>query len=360
MKNPERLCKSVLLVLIAATLAFIWGNSLLTNDLSHRVSRRFQAFFGIKTASAGPVTSAALPFGGRPSPFGEGEGKSPAEEALAENPVPGFSATKTAPAVLAGIHASASLEEMTAPAVLAGTPTPASLEEMNAPEILTVSPAVGLLTEKTFPALSAEPPVPVALATTPVPVLPATTPSAGKASALLPLTYYPPSEEQILERNFRKTGHFLEFLLLGGEITLYLALCKRRLSDKILILSTAALFAPLTDETIQMILGRNAAIGDIWIDIGGFASGALVAGLIFGAVRHFTKAPATEENTPAENISADSAPGLVLSENTPAENISTEPAHASHENTQEKNAPAEPAPGGVPTKPAHGRGGKNA
>lgn len=84
----------------------------------------------------------------------------------------------------------------------------------------------------------------------------------------------------------RKMGHFTEFLALGAELALYGRFFLKK--NRLLILSLCGVVAPFLDETIQMFNDRNPQIGDMWIDIAGFAIGAVlvwVVTLIIDAVR---------------------------------------------------------------------------
>lgn len=78
----------------------------------------------------------------------------------------------------------------------------------------------------------------------------------------------------------RKMGHFLEFLALGTELTLFVLLRRSRCTEKALFLCCCGLFVPTVDETIQIFSGRNPAIVDIWIDVAGFALGCSVGLLL--------------------------------------------------------------------------------
>ena len=78
----------------------------------------------------------------------------------------------------------------------------------------------------------------------------------------------------------RKLAHFTEFAALGAEL-LFLAAVRRRLG---LQASTncafTALLAALTDETIQLISGRNSQVLDVLLELSGAFTGILIAWLI--------------------------------------------------------------------------------
>lgn len=80
----------------------------------------------------------------------------------------------------------------------------------------------------------------------------------------------------------RKTAHFLEFFLLGAEITLYSVydrtLVRRDVGNMLAVLFGTAFL----DETLQIFSGRGPAIADVWLD----AAGGVTAMLLVFAL-HF-------------------------------------------------------------------------
>lgn len=71
----------------------------------------------------------------------------------------------------------------------------------------------------------------------------------------------------------RKLAHGLEFAALGAELWLLRIIYHWSFSTPIV----SGLCVSLVDETIQLFVpGRNGAIRDVWIDMGGFAFGVLV------------------------------------------------------------------------------------
>lgn len=79
----------------------------------------------------------------------------------------------------------------------------------------------------------------------------------------------------------RKLGHFSEFLVLGGEISLLLLLYGIPGREGLLLLCSGGLLVPLLDETIQIFSKRNPRVQDLWIDIAGYMTGALLAFLVW-------------------------------------------------------------------------------
>ena len=94
-------------------------------------------------------------------------------------------------------------------------------------------------------------------------------------------TIIPPESDlgQKILSNIRKIAHFTEYGLLGIEVTalLFVLTEKRRTryltSAKTLL---AALVVAFFDETIQMFTKRGPMIQDVWIDVGGFFTYALL------------------------------------------------------------------------------------
>lgn len=85
-------------------------------------------------------------------------------------------------------------------------------------------------------------------------------------------------EQAVTEQLIRKLAHFSEFAAIGG-LLLSCAYCfdrrkPYRYAPQVLL---AALSAALIDETIQLFVeGRAGMIADVWIDLGGAVTGALV------------------------------------------------------------------------------------
>ena len=78
----------------------------------------------------------------------------------------------------------------------------------------------------------------------------------------------------------RKLAHFTEFAALGAEL-LFLAAVRRRLGLQAASnCAFTALLAALTDETIQLISGRNSQVLDVLLDFSRALTGILIAWLI--------------------------------------------------------------------------------
>ena len=79
-----------------------------------------------------------------------------------------------------------------------------------------------------------------------------------------------------LQEYGRKIAHFLEYGLLGVEVSILVNfyLQKRRIVAALSI--PAAMCVAVVDETLQYFSGRGPAILDVWIDLGGFAALSLI------------------------------------------------------------------------------------
>lgn len=86
-----------------------------------------------------------------------------------------------------------------------------------------------------------------------------------------------PVKNVILE-NIRKIAHFSEYGLLGIEVSLYVFFFLRK---KIYLFAPASLLLCVLigffDESIQMLSDRGPMISDVWIDVGGFTTFALLS-----------------------------------------------------------------------------------
>jgi VanZ family protein len=83
-----------------------------------------------------------------------------------------------------------------------------------------------------------------------------------------------------LLNNLRKVAHFVEYGVLGLEISLYVSLFSRdfvRLAPYTALVGHGVAFI---DETIQIFSGRGPAILDVWIDTLGFVSASFILYLI--------------------------------------------------------------------------------
>ena len=75
----------------------------------------------------------------------------------------------------------------------------------------------------------------------------------------------------------RKIAHMTEFAALGTELCLVGFIHRWPKSQVIL----CGLGVSLVDETIQLfVAGRNGAIRDVWIDMGGFFAGFVLCALV--------------------------------------------------------------------------------
>ena len=103
--------------------------------------------------------------------------------------------------------------------------------------------------------------------------------------------------KEYLKQNIRKIAHFLEFGALGAELTLLSYLClthfregKERIKAYSYIKASGytLIFGLLTaflDESLQLVSKRGPLIEDVWLDLGGFVSFALVTVGVIAIVR---------------------------------------------------------------------------
>lgn len=87
--------------------------------------------------------------------------------------------------------------------------------------------------------------------------------------------------------NIRKIAHFTEYGLLGIELSLLILVLseeRKNIYKAAPISLCAAFFTAFFDETVQIFSKRGPAIGDVWIDVGGFFTYAL---LTYGAFALF-------------------------------------------------------------------------
>lgn len=74
----------------------------------------------------------------------------------------------------------------------------------------------------------------------------------------------------------RKIAHFVEFFILGAELTCY-RMCGRKLGRQDITGVLCTVFAvAFADETIQIFSARGPAIADVWLDVLGGAVAMLV------------------------------------------------------------------------------------
>lgn len=92
-----------------------------------------------------------------------------------------------------------------------------------------------------------------------------------------------------LTENIRKIAHFSEFGALGAEAVLYILFFAKDRRKSLLWTAQAPFIVGLTDETIQIFSGRGPEIADVWIDISGFYTFALLSLGVYAVVKHITR-----------------------------------------------------------------------
>ena len=98
----------------------------------------------------------------------------------------------------------------------------------------------------------------------------------------------------------RKLAHFCEFMSLGAVCVLLCRETFQRNTEKTLFCAFVGVFVPISDETIQIFTGRGPSLVDVWIDVGGFASGCLVVTAVLTVLvaRASKRAGQTKSNAP--------------------------------------------------------------
>ena len=88
----------------------------------------------------------------------------------------------------------------------------------------------------------------------------------------------------------RKLAHFTEFAALGAELLFLAAVNRRSGFQTASNCAFASLLVALTDETIQLVSGRNSQVLDVLLDFSGALTGILIAWLICRIIkRHCRK-----------------------------------------------------------------------
>jgi Predicted integral membrane protein len=83
----------------------------------------------------------------------------------------------------------------------------------------------------------------------------------------------------------RKAAHFIEYAVLGIELSLLLILIKKIRLQPIINCAFAGFATAVIDETIQIFSGRGSNIPDVWIDFAGFCSGFTIIMLFTGLIK---------------------------------------------------------------------------
>ena len=81
---------------------------------------------------------------------------------------------------------------------------------------------------------------------------------------------------QIEELVVRKLAHFLEFFVLGLEVTLYGIIGGKPDRNDVLWMPGTVFLIAFADETIQIFSKRGPAIADVWLDIAGGVTAMLL------------------------------------------------------------------------------------
>ena len=91
-----------------------------------------------------------------------------------------------------------------------------------------------------------------------------------------------------VQKNLRKIAHFVEFFVLGAEISLYALLFMPK-TKRLLLTQPLGLTLSLIDETIQIFSDRGPEIVDVWIDYFGFVASSIIVLAIYCAACYVRK-----------------------------------------------------------------------
>lgn len=86
----------------------------------------------------------------------------------------------------------------------------------------------------------------------------------------------------------RKLAHFVEFAALGAVSHLFIDSLMRDKCKKYLTVALIGASVPVVDETIQIFSSRGPALGDVWIDMAGYAVGVAVIFAAFICLKAMT------------------------------------------------------------------------
>lgn len=100
----------------------------------------------------------------------------------------------------------------------------------------------------------------------------------------------PPETEagDYVQKNLRKIAHFVEFFILGAEVSLYVIFFMPKTKFALMTFPSALILA-FFDESIQILSKRGPAILDVWIDFSGFVSASLITYAIFSIIAFIYK-----------------------------------------------------------------------
>ncbi len=81
--------------------------------------------------------------------------------------------------------------------------------------------------------------------------------------------------------NVRKTAHFIEYAILGIICVAFRGSREPMTLNRVTRLLLIGIGVPFLDETIQLFVNRSSLVSDMWIDLFGFATGAIITSLFF-------------------------------------------------------------------------------
>ena len=111
-------------------------------------------------------------------------------------------------------------------------------------------------------------------------------------------TIFPPDTPlgAFISQYVRKIAHFVDFGLLGAELTLYALLFCRDKRRSLPAALLSAFFVAFVDETLQIFSGRGPMISDVWLDFCGSLCFSVAVSLVYLLVKHIKLRKAGHKN----------------------------------------------------------------
>ena len=95
----------------------------------------------------------------------------------------------------------------------------------------------------------------------------------------------------------RKAAHFLEFASLGAAFLLWARETIENKGTRLALCAFFGVFVPLVDETIQIFSQRGPSLTDVWIDVSGYVTGALICFAVICLIGQAVRRKADEKHS---------------------------------------------------------------
>ena len=111
-------------------------------------------------------------------------------------------------------------------------------------------------------------------------------------------TIFPPDTPlgEFISQNVRKIAHFVEFGILGAELTLFAIFFTANERKYLPLSQLVSFFVAFFDETLQIFSGRGPMISDVWLDFCGSLCFSVSVYLVCLSVRRIKKRKAGQKN----------------------------------------------------------------